>query len=117
MQHYVVSETLTPTLAVPPRGAADAATRSAFEASSELWRESARFMSVRLQRYADLQAALMRNPNPIGSWACFAEFSRLTMEDYAKEMQAVPAMFGDISENTLLNLETGSATHVAPVLD
>ena len=64
MQQLVMGETLSPKLAMsPPLGAADALSRSAYHASSEMMREGARFVGLRLQRYAELELALMRSPN------------------------------------------------------
>lgn len=117
MQQLVMGETLSPKLAMsPPLGAADALSRSAYHASSEMMREGARFVGLRLQRYAELELALMRSPNIFASWSCMIEFQRLSMLDYTREMDRMPGVIGKMSDDALLAMESERTAEPAPVL-
>ncbi|RAH99988.1 hypothetical protein DLJ53_19850 [Acuticoccus sediminis] len=101
-----------PVLSVEP---IEAATKTACQMTSDITRETARFVSIRLQRYADFELSLARSSGWMEPMECFMEFSRQTMLDYTREMERMPYFFGHMSEGALLDMEIESAGPNAPL--
>ncbi len=119
MQHNgeILASVLPAIPVMPQRDPIDAATRTACQVTSELTRESARFLSIRLQRYADLELGLARSSRWMDPMSCFMEFSRLTFLDYTRELERAPFLLGRISEEAMLAMESQTARARAPAFE
>lgn len=107
-------DALAPAQRCAPAGAA---TRMMFHLMSEWTRESAHFIGMRMERYADLQMALARCATPMSSVDCMTEFARQSFTDYAKEAEKCPELLSRMSEEAMVDLEAQLQPEKAPAID
>ena len=119
MRHH--GEVLAPALpnlpVMTPSEPVEAATRTACQLTSELTRETARFLSLRLQRYADLELRLARSSGPMAPMDVFMDFSHQTMLDYTRELERLPFLWSRMSEDALLAMDAPRGTGRPPAIE
>jgi len=102
---------------VRPLAASGATTRMMFHMMSEWTRESAHFVGLRMERYADLQMALARCTTPLGTFDCMMNFAKQSMDDYSREAERCPKLLSRMSEEALVDLEAELQPEKAPSIE
>lgn len=116
-QTFTAWPTTEAMLSAPRCAPAGATARTMFHLMSELTRESAHFVGLRMERYADLQMSLARCTTPMAGYERMMDFYKQTLEDYAHEAERAPALLGRIHEEALVDLEAQLDPAKAPAVD